>query len=137
MAEGYPFGRLADNRYGNESQMTAQHESIVATLATAIGSYATVATGDVATSISGRTFFRRDLPSSPSICMVEPSIVLVAQGEKRTWVGGEAYHYNTSRSLLTSLDVLAHSEVLDASPDWPRLALTLKIDLRTVAELIA
>lgn len=69
--------------------------------------------------------------------MVEPSIVLVAQGEKRTWVGGEAYHYNTSRSLLTSLDVLAHSEVLDASPDWPRLALTLKIDLRTVAELIA
>ncbi len=135
--EGYPFGRLAYNSYGNESQMTTQHESIVATLATAIGAYATVATGDVATPISGLTFFRRDLPSPPSICMVEPSVVLVAQGEKRMWVGGEAYHYNTSRFLLTSLDVPANSEVMDASPDRPCLGLTLKIDLRTVAELIA
>jgi AraC-like DNA-binding protein len=69
--------------------------------------------------------------------MIEPSIVLVAQGKKQMWVGGEAYPYDTEHFLLTSLDVPANSEVMQASPAQPCLGLNYKIDLRTVADLIA
>ncbi|MGK9527198.1 AraC family transcriptional regulator, partial [Salmonella enterica subsp. enterica] len=69
--------------------------------------------------------------------MVEPCVVLVAQGEKQLWVGGEGYPYDPSRFLLTSLDIPANSEVLAASPGKPCLGLTFKLDLRILAELIA
>jgi len=87
--------------------------------------------------IPGLGFYRREQPATPVVCMVEPSIVLVAQGEKRLWVGGEGYPYDTARFLLTSLDIPANSEVLVASPTRPCLGLTFKLDLRILAELIA
>ncbi|WP_042554398.1 MULTISPECIES: AraC family transcriptional regulator [Pseudomonas] len=93
--------------------------------------------GDEKTAIAGLGFFRREEPSPPVVCMVEPSIILVAQGEKRLWVGGEGYPYDPSRFLVTSLNLPANSEVLVASPQRPCLGLTLKLDLRVLAELIA
>ncbi|WP_070886800.1 AraC family transcriptional regulator [Pseudomonas sp. D1-3] len=92
--------------------------------------------GDEATPIAGLGFFRREVPSPPVVCMVEPSIILVAQGEKRLWVGGEGYPYDPSRFLVTSLNLPANSEVLVASPEHPCVGLTLKLDLRMLAELI-
>lgn len=93
--------------------------------------------GDYSTPIAGLGLFRRDQPAPPVVCMVEPSIILVARGEKRLWVGGEGHRYNTARFLITSLGVPANSEVLVASPQQPCLGLTLKLDLRMLAELIA
>ncbi|MGB3126178.1 MAG: AraC family transcriptional regulator [Pseudomonas sp.] len=93
--------------------------------------------GDYPMPIPGLGFFRRDEVAAPVVCMVEPSIVLVAQGEKQLWVGGEGYKYDTSRFLVTSLDIPANSEVLAASPTKPCLGLTFKLDLRILAELIA
>jgi len=93
--------------------------------------------GDYSTPIPGLGFFRREHPSPPVVCMVEPSIILVARGEKRLWVGGEGYTYDTSRFLITSLNLPANSEVLAASPQQPCLGLTLKLDLRMLAELSA
>jgi AraC-like DNA-binding protein len=93
--------------------------------------------GDFTTSIPGLGLFRREHPSPPVVCMVEPSIILVAQGEKKLWVGGEGYPYDTSRFLVTSLDLPANSEVLAARPERPCLGLTFKLDLRMLAELIA
>lgn len=95
------------------------------------------APGDYPMVIPGLGFYRREHPATPVVCMVEPSIILVAQGEKRLWVGGEGYPYDTSRFLLTSLDIPANSEVLVASPSQPCLGLTFKLDLRMLAELIA
>lgn len=93
--------------------------------------------GDVGTAISGLGLFKREHPAPPVVCMVEPSIILVARGEKRLWIGGEGYPYDNSRFLITSLDLPANSEVLTASPEQPCLGLVLKLDLRTLAELIA
>jgi len=73
----------------------------------------------------------------PTICLVEACIVLVVQGEKQMLAGGEAYPYNINRFLITSLDIPANSQVVTASPDNPCLGLALKLDLRTMAELIA
>lgn len=89
------------------------------------------------TPIDGLTFFRREAPSPPCICLVEPSIVVVAQGAKQMFLGGEPYLYDTTKFLVTSLDVPAHSEVLRATAAEPCLGLTLKLDLRVLAELIA
>ncbi len=95
------------------------------------------APGDYPMPIPGLGFYRREQPAAPVVCMVEPSIVLVAQGEKQLWVGGEGYTYDTSRFLVTSLDIPANSQVLAASPLAPCLGLTFKLDLRILAELIA
>lgn len=103
-------------------------------LARIIGSRVSIP-GDFATSITGLGFFRREHPAPPIVCMVEPSIILVAQGEKQLWVGGEGFPYDTSRFLVTSLDLPANSEVLAASPEQPCLGLTFKLDLRMLAEL--
>ncbi|MEO8490052.1 AraC family transcriptional regulator [Pseudomonas sp.] len=112
------------------------NQTPLAALIQAIGSR--IATpGDYPMPIPGLGFYRRDKPATPVVCMVEPCIVLVAQGEKRMWVGGEGYPYDASRFLVTSLDIPANSEVLLASAQQPCLGLTFKLDLRILAELIA
>lgn len=112
------------------------NQTPLALLTQAIGSRLKVP-GDSPMPIPGLGFYRREQPATPVVCMVEPSIVLVAQGEKQLWVGGEGYPYDTSRFLVTSLDIPANSEVLVASPARPCLGLTFKLDLRMLAELIA
>ena len=66
-----------------------------------------------------------------------PAIVMVAQGTKRLLVGGEGYVYDAERFLVTSLDLPANSEVIDASVPEPCVGLVLKLDIRLLAELIA
>lgn len=114
----------------------AQHSSAQERLAWIIGDRID-RPGDFGTPIEGLGFFRREHPSPPVVCMVEPSIILVARGEKQLWVGGEGYPYDTSRFLITSLNLPANSEVLAASPAQPCLGLTLKLDVRMLAELAA
>lgn len=92
---------------------------------------------DCATEIPSLGFFRRDAPAPPAICLIEPSIVLVVQGEKCMWFGGEPYPYDPRRFLITSLDIPANSEVVRASPQHPCLGLVLRLDLRLLADLIA
>jgi AraC-like DNA-binding protein len=87
--------------------------------------------------IPNLSFFRRDAPAPPAICLVEPSIILVVQGAKKLWFGGETYLYDSDRFLVTSLDLPANSEVVAASPEKPCLGLALSLDLRTLAELIS
>lgn len=92
---------------------------------------------DCATPIPNLTLFRREAPARPAVCMIEPSIVMVAQGTKRLLVGGEGYAYDAKRFLLTSLDLPANSEVIEASAGKPCVGFGLKLDIRLLAELIA
>jgi AraC-like DNA-binding protein len=92
---------------------------------------------DCATAIPNLALFRREAPARPAVCMIEPSIVMVAQGSKRLLVGGEGYAYDAERFLLTSLDLPANSEVIEASARKPCVGLALRLDIRLLAELIA
>lgn len=94
-------------------------------------------TRDQTTPIPALGLYRRDETSAPVVCMVEPSIVLVAQGAKEMVIGGESYPYDTSRFLLTSLDLPANSSVVNASREQPCVGLVFKLDLQILAELIA
>ena len=107
-----------------------------AALAHTIGRW-TKGSEDLPTPISGLAFFRREAPTPPGICRVEPSIVLVVQGTKRMLAGNDAYDYDTDRYLIASFDVAASSEVVQASSDRPCLGLVLKLDLRMLTELVA
>ena len=91
---------------------------------------------DCSTPISNLSFFRREAPAKPVVCLVEQSIVLVVQGAKRMWLDGRAYPYDKGHFLITSLDLPANSEVIAASPEQPCLGLTMKLDLQMIAELL-
>ncbi|WP_323816484.1 AraC family transcriptional regulator [Cellvibrio sp. NN19] len=92
--------------------------------------------GDYQTSIPGLIFYRRESPSPPAPCQVEPSVVLVAQGEKKMWLGGKGYPYDNEHFLITSLDLPANSEIVEASPEEPCLGLVLNLDMSVISELI-
>ncbi len=92
---------------------------------------------ECSTPIPAVSFFRREAPAAPAYCLIPPSIVVAVQGKKQMLVGGDAYAYDASRYLITSLDLPASSEVVQASQDVPCLGLTVNLDLRTIAELIA
>jgi AraC-like DNA-binding protein len=87
------------------------------------------------TSIPNLSLYRRDQPTPPIACLVEPSIVLVAQGAKQLVIGEQAYRYDPGRFLVTSLKLPGVSQVQEASPQTPCLGLVYKLDLRTITEL--
>ncbi|NWK80398.1 AraC family transcriptional regulator [Aquitalea sp. LB_tupeE] len=89
------------------------------------------------TAIPNLGLFRREAATEPCSCFIGPSIVLVAQGAKQLLIGEHAYTYNTDRFLVTSLDLPASSQILEASPEKPCLGLVLELDLRVMAEFIA
>jgi AraC-like DNA-binding protein len=92
---------------------------------------------DFSTSIPNLSFFRREARTGPNLCLVEPCVVLVVQGVKQLLVGSHANVYDSERFLVASLDIPASSQVLEASLGQPCLGLTLKLDLRVMAELMA
>ncbi|SBZ53851.1 AraC family transcriptional regulator [Klebsiella quasipneumoniae] len=53
------------------------------------------------------------------------------------WVGGQPYEYNAEKFLITSLDLPASSEVLQASTSRPCVGVAYKLDQRVLMELIA
>ncbi|WP_432698047.1 AraC family transcriptional regulator N-terminal domain-containing protein [Marinobacterium sp. YM272] len=97
----------------------------------------TVGVEDLQTSISSLSLFRRETVTEPCDCVVEPSIVLVAQGVKQLLIGDNAYRYDPGRFLITSLDLPASSQVLEASQEKPSLGLVFNLDLNIIAELIS
>lgn len=105
-------------------------------LADAIGRW-TEGKEDCPTPIANFALFRREAPTQPCSCKVEPSVVLVVQGAKQLLVGEHAYTYDAEHFLINSLDVPASSLALEATADKPCLGLVLKLDLRIMAELIA
>lgn len=60
----------------------------------------TPGTDDFPTAVEGLELFRRNEPAPPVSCLVPPSIVLVADGAKIMWVGGEPYEYNAEIAFI-------------------------------------
>nr|WP_241610595.1 AraC family transcriptional regulator [Rosenbergiella epipactidis] len=82
------------------------------------------------------SLFRRERPAAPKTCVIEPSIVVVVQGAKKMWLGGEGFSYDTTRFLITSLELPADSEVIHASKSTPCLGMVLKLNLEMMTELM-
>ena len=67
----------------------------------------------------------------------QPGVTVIAQGRKRVELGKNVFIYDSSRFLLTSVDLPVVSRVIEASEKVPCLALSLKLDMPAVRELLS
>jgi AraC-like DNA-binding protein len=89
-----------------------------------------------ATDIPGLTIHRRGAPTAPCSMSYEPCVTLMVQGRKRVELGRTAFKYGEGQYLLTSLDLPIVSQIIEASEDVPCLAMSLKLDMAVIRELL-
>jgi AraC-like DNA-binding protein len=93
------------------------------------------AEGSTQSDLDGVKFVRanRHRPRMP--VMYEPSIVIVCQGRKRGFLGEQTFVYDARHYLVMAVPLPFECET-EASDMEPLLAVTIKIDLTVVAELL-
>lgn len=96
----------------------------------------TSALGENRTAVPGLALFRRTTPTSCMLARYEPSISVFVQGRKRVNLGGTVYLCNESSFLLSSIDVPAESQIVEASEQVPLLSMFLRLDMPMVREVI-
>lgn len=84
--------------------------------------------------LDGVTFMRSNRPLAQTQALYEPSIVIVIQGRKRGFHGGNLYVYDAQHYLALSVPLPFATET-EASEAEPMLGLALRIDPATTAEL--
>lgn len=89
------------------------------------------------TPIPGLVLYRKDEVSPCYPGNYEPSVHVFAQGQKRITLGETTYLCKRGTFLLSSLDLPAVSQVVDASRAKPVLSLVLKLDMARVREILA
>lgn len=89
------------------------------------------------TDVPGLTLVRRVALGSPACTTYEPSLAVIAQGRKRVELGREAFIYDESRFLLTSIDLPVVSQLIEASEEKPFIGLLLKLEMPVVRELLS
>jgi AraC-like DNA-binding protein len=67
----------------------------------------------------------------------QPGVTVIAQGRKRVELGRSVFIYDASRFLLTSLDLPVVSRVIEASEQVPCLAMSLKLEMPMVREVLS
>lgn len=67
--------------------------------------------------------------------LYEPSIVIVCQGHKRGFLADQVFRYDAQHYLVLSVPLPFSSET-DASPEQPMLALSIRLDMTSVADLL-
>ena len=90
-----------------------------------------------ATGIPGLTLHRRVTPTAPCSMTYQPSVTVMAQGRKRVDLGSTSFLYGPSQFLLTAVDLPVISRIVEASEETPCLAMSLKIEMSVVRELLS
>jgi AraC-like DNA-binding protein len=90
-----------------------------------------------ATAIPRLTLLRRTAPTAACHATYEPSVIVVAQGRKEVQIGTDTLTYDSSRYLLTSVDLPTVTRVAEASEDAPCLAVSLKLDISIIREFLS
>ncbi|WP_414694473.1 AraC family transcriptional regulator [Paraburkholderia sp.] len=88
-----------------------------------------------ATPIEGVRLFRGSESHPRRPVMYEPSIFIVCQGRKRGFLGDQVFVYDAQQYLVLSVPMPFECET-EASPEEPILAISIRVDLTTVAELL-
>jgi len=89
------------------------------------------------TEIPGLTLHRRTEPTAPCSGTYEPGVIVVAQGRKRVDLGKNTFFYGASRYLLTAVDLPIVSQIVEASEATPCLAMSLRLEMPIVRELLS
>ncbi|YCI81600.1 AraC family transcriptional regulator [Enterobacteriaceae bacterium] len=80
-------------------------------------------------------FMRADYPLPRTPVLYDPGIIIVCQGRKRGYLADRMYRYDAQQFLVLSVPLPFSSET-EATPEEPMLAVAVRLDMTTVAELI-
>jgi AraC-like DNA-binding protein len=92
--------------------------------------------GENPTAVPGLALYRRTTPTACYRATYEPSLTVFVQGRKRINLGGTEYLCDESSFLLSSIDVPAESQIVEASERAPLLSMYLRLDMPTVREVL-
>jgi AraC-like DNA-binding protein len=95
------------------------------------------APGENPTAVPGLALYRREEPTPCFHATYEPSLSVFVQGKKRVNLGGTEYLCDGSSFLLSSIDVPAVGQIVEASEQVPLLSMFLRLDMPTVREVIS
>jgi len=118
------------------TQETAARESARAALAASVARWAGPDQEPFTGPIPALKLFQRTAPSEPMSCMYDPSVTLIVRGRKRVLLGEDSFVYDAGELLITSVDLPAIGEIIEAAPDRPFLSLSMRLDQRVMTELI-
>jgi AraC-like DNA-binding protein len=93
--------------------------------------------GEHRTAIPGLSLYYRTTPTSCYHASYEPGLSIFVQGRKRIILGGTEYLCDGSSFLLSSIDVPAQSQIVEASERVPLLCMFLSLDMPTVREVLS
>jgi len=93
--------------------------------------------GENPTTVAGLALYRRTSPTACFLATYEPSLTVFVQGRKRVNLGGNVYLCDGSTFLLSSIDVPAQSQIVEASERVPLLSMFLRLDMPMVRELLS
>ncbi|WGS53467.1 AraC family transcriptional regulator [Paraburkholderia sp. D15] len=91
--------------------------------------------GITRSTVDGVSLMRANSPMPRMPVMYEPSIVIVCQGRKRGYLGDQVYQYDAQQYLVLSVPLPFECET-EASEQTPFLAISVRVDLTMVAELL-
>jgi len=91
----------------------------------------------LATAIPRLTLHRRTAATAACPVTYEPSVILIPQGRKQVQLGSQTLTYDSSRYLLTSVDLPTVAWVAEATDRTPCLAIALKLDISMVREFVS
>jgi AraC-like DNA-binding protein len=93
--------------------------------------------GEHPTAIPGLFLYHRTSPTPCFRASYEPGLSIFVQGRKRILLGGTEYLCDGSSFLLSSIDVPAQSQIIEASEKTPLLTIFLRLDMPTVREVLS
>jgi AraC-like DNA-binding protein len=89
------------------------------------------------TEVPRLALYRRTSPTECTLASYEPSLTVFVQGRKRVNLGGNVYYCDSKSFLLSSVDVPAESQILEATEARPMLTMSLRLDIPTVREVLS
>lgn len=88
------------------------------------------------TAIDAVQLIRADHPTTGTLTIYEPSVCIIAQGQKQVILGNEILHYDPANYLVASVDVPVMGQVLEATPEKPYLCFRLALDTQQISDLL-
>ncbi len=124
----------------SDSTMSEQDErtlaASLATLTERLDHLTLAKRNEPTTAYSALSIYRQEEPTELTSYMQEPSICLIAQGNKRVMLGEEEYVYDQHHYLVTSIDLPLVAQIMEASREKPYLGLILNLERKIIAQMM-
>ncbi len=87
------------------------------------------------TFVDGVEVIRRSAPAARAPVVYQPKILIVGQGSKRAYLGGEVYRYDAYNYLVLPVPMPAECET-EASPEEPMLLIAVDVEPAMLGEML-